>query len=232
MKVFQAYAEVDDDNNALIFAFEWPGACGWGPKSIALAELKKDIIWTKKWLNKNQEDSFRLEITEEVKSTGDPKNADSEGFFEYDKLAFSNDEVINTLGLLQLIKIYIRNAMDQIPLNKRAIPLLAEKRTPNEVIDHIAIAEWWYMSRLPIVKTVVRDWRQLATDPAAKLNQVQDLTVTFLRDLLLLDPASRKTICTANGEKWSYRKVLRRMIWHELLHAKQLSILASELKIE
>jgi len=45
-------------------------------------------------------------------------------------------------------------------------------------------------------------------------------TVTFLRKLATSPDRARVNF--GEGEAWSVRKVLRRLVWHELLHLKSI----------
>lgn len=83
-------AEVNDRGEAIAFALDWPGACGWGPSlEVALAKLERDIEFTLSWLlshgiEREYEPPVRLAVVETVAATGVPLECDSEGSFTRD----------------------------------------------------------------------------------------------------------------------------------------------------
>lgn len=93
------------------------------------------------------------------------------------------------------------------------------QRTVVDVLRHVANVEWWYVSRIvdfPVpgdgypddVETFLLWTRNRVSDRLKKLSAVERART------VVPDPDS--------GERWSARKVLRRLIYHELYHIRQL----------
>lgn len=84
------------------------------------------------------------------------------------------------------------------------------------ILDHTAIAEWWYFDRLDM--GLVSSWRELPAEPLVKLDQVRAHSRACLPKLI-----GDTRIVTLVDEQWSARKILRRAIWHERDHTRQIN---------
>ena len=86
------------------------------------------------------------------------------------------------------------------------------------IVKHIANGEFWYLSRF-----------SLAGMPRSELpeNEMDRLSVTRKRvNDVLKTLAGDKTVIGVMGEFWSPRKLLRRLLWHELDHIHHIQKLA------
>ena len=99
-------AEVNERGESIAFAFDWPGACGWGASlDAALSRLERDIAFTHSWLLSHgiecsYESPLRLTVVETALATGVPLECDSEGFFTWDANPYTDHEVDLTQKLL------------------------------------------------------------------------------------------------------------------------------------
>ena len=75
-------------------------------------------------------------------------------------------------------------------------------------------AEWWLMGRLNLVEGG-RD--ALAKDAFERLSQVRGHLVAALPELV-----GRNQVLGIEGEFWSPRKLLRRVLWHEINHRQHI----------
>ena len=91
-----------------------------------------------------------------------------------------------------------------------------EEKQPGErwavrgVLNHLAGAEWWYMNRLDL-GSLTRE--QLPRDPFERLPVVRAQLEAVLPTL-----AGVERVLGKEGEFWSPRKLLRRVLWHERDH--------------
>jgi len=88
------------------------------------------------------------------------------------------------------------------------------------IVDHVAIAEWWYFNRLGMSPARLA----LPADPIAKLKAVRQNTYAQLSKLI-----GDTQIVTLIDEQWSARKVLRRTLWHERDHTQHIAKLIQKL---
>jgi hypothetical protein len=87
----------------------------------------------------------------------------------------------------------------------------------NGITKHVANAELWYLSRLGLAALSRTD---LAADPMARLDQ---LTEQIERIFPTFEGIIK--VSGIDGEFWSYRKIVRRTLWHQrdhIEHIKQL----------
>jgi predicted RNase H-like HicB family nuclease len=100
----------------------------------------------------------------------------------------------------------------------------AGERTVDEMLHHVATAEWFYGSRLEEDPRSVWGFaRREETDPRRRLAAVRDWTLARLESLPELGPLER----IHRGERWTPRKLLRRYLYHELDHLLELRARAS-----
>ncbi|MDI6824498.1 MAG: DinB family protein [Bacillota bacterium] len=223
-------AEVNDRGEAIVFAFDWPGACGWGPSlEVALAKLERDIEFTRSWLlshgiEREYKPPVQLDVVETVVATGVPLECDSEGFFTRDAQPYTDAEVELTGTLLAFSRDDLLRLMGGLrnPQAALSFRLIEGKRTILEILDHVAIAEWWYTTRIG-APSPDHDWRDYGDTPFERLRAIRQMFVRdFLPGLRNAPLKDREQTFCLMGETWSARKVLRRAVWHELLHYKQL----------
>lgn len=83
-----------------------------------------------------------------------------------------------------------------------------------DILKHIAIAEIWYLDRLDmgLARPSLSDdpWEMLV---AVRAN-AQEQLIRLIGD---------RHIIEKSGEAWSVRKIVRRLLWHEQDHTRQLS---------
>lgn len=235
MVAVSAAAE-ESEAGTILFAFAYPGACGWGPTAADARErLRDDLRSTLDWLAGHDLGHFLprddgpvdvehadIEVTERVRATGDPLQCDTEGFFEVDRRAYADADVTRTATLLAASR---RDLLDAVAgrsartLDRR---LVEDRRTIREILDHVAVAEHWYATRVDLPVDVPDGWRGY---PEGTFERLAATRADVERALGVLPdvPAERRSATRdVDGERWSVRKVLRRLVWHERLHYRQL----------
>jgi len=92
-------------------------------------------------------------------------------------------------------------------------------RTVDEMLHHVATAEWFYGSRLEENPHSVWAFaRREESDARRRLTAVRAWTLARLDALSDLGPIER----VHRGERWTPRKLLRRYLYHELDHLSEL----------
>ncbi len=86
------------------------------------------------------------------------------------------------------------------------------------IVRHIANGEFWYLSRFSLAGMARSELPE---------NEMDRLSVTRKRvNEVLKTLAGDKTVIGVMGEFWSPRKLLRRLLWHELDHIRHIQKLA------
>ena len=227
-EIVKVWAEANERGEIILFAFAYPGACGWGPSWVSAAQkLQQDVLLTEQWMSGHGFCCDRadgdLQVVESVGATGKPRECDSEAFFVWDKEAFEDlmlDESAELLSASRSDLLDLVRGLSDDVIDRR---LVDGKRTIREILDHIAIAEWWYTTRIAPDPSVVRSWKDFGQDAFMRLQGIRDMFVNdFSHTLRQMSDVDRCRIFQRNGERWTAKKVLRRAVWHELLHLKQL----------
>jgi hypothetical protein len=137
-------------------------------------------------------------------------------FFEDDCRPLSLSEVELALRLLAIVRRELLDLVDMVPASKLAIYAHAARfGSINGMLSHIAATEWWYCDGLGMIN----QWHEFPPDmPMTQLEAVRDHTNHCLLDLIDDDRIRVRT-----GEKWSARKLVRRLLWHERKHTAEIA---------
>ncbi|MCL6600319.1 MAG: DinB family protein [Alicyclobacillus macrosporangiidus] len=162
-------------------------------------------------------------MVEIVPATGKPLECDSEGFFNWDNDSFEDGLLDETVKLLSFSRQDLLRLIDGVSDDVLDARLTQGKRTIREIVDHIAIAEWWYTTRLAADPSRARPWSEYGADVLSRLNEIRNMFLhEFVPMLRRMSDRERQQVFEHRGERWTAKKVLRRAVWHELLHLKQL----------
>lgn len=140
-------------------------------------------------------------------------------FFHWDAQPASSPEVVATLRLLSRTRTELLDMVRDIkPVHWAARPG-GGRRNVEEILRHVAQVEWWYTSRIVDFPIPERGWPPdvvsfLSWTRRRVASRLQALTPEERSRITVPDPMS--------GEQWSARKVLRRLVYHELYHIEQL----------
>jgi predicted RNase H-like HicB family nuclease len=127
-------------------------------------------------------------------------------FFADDRRPLSYWEVAGGLRLLA----WTRQELEQV-IRQATPEQLAG--SAGGLLNHISTAENWYFSRLGLAL----DRERLPAGPVERLVAVRDNSRSQLGQL-----TGDERVTQLKGEQWSARKVLRRTLWHEQDHTRQL----------
>jgi hypothetical protein len=143
--------------------------------------------------------------------TGDPDYLVN-AFFEDDRRPLTYWEIAVALRLLEWTRQDLQQLLRSATPEQLAGPA-------GGLLAHIANAENWYFSRLGLAV----ERTQLPDDPVERLAAVR---ANSRGQLLHLHGDEQVTRLT--GEQWSARKILRRTLWHERDHTRQLRQLLAQ----
>lgn len=175
---------------------------------------------------RSAEDEVKLEVVGESEGTGPFKPGDTAAFFPPDREPVRLDEMEMYLrlsgharsDLLALIEALPRDAFEWQPY--------PDWFSIGRVLRHVGDAEEWYVSRLVPPETLPPEWDHDADLPLFDFLEMERRTV-FAR-LRELTAEERGGVYTPNvwtrhpEEVWTLRKVLRRLLEHELEHTDQI----------
>lgn len=201
-------------NDTLLYAVDHIGAYTRGQTlAIAMAKMPQEIASYLKWLGEAPADATEIMIVEEKASELAIKDADSDVLFESEKAPLTIEEYIKLKDLaLKSAKDFLA-LYDSIP-DKSATAKAERKtfygqvpRSADEMYEHTKNVNAYYFAEIDISSNNsgnIYDCRKhgfeaLEAKPGFLKNAVAE---------------------GSYAEAWSLRKVIRRFIWHDRIHAR------------
>jgi predicted RNase H-like HicB family nuclease len=140
-------------------------------------------------------------------------------FFDDDRHPLSEQETAFGVWMLEHIREDLLDLLDRVPEAKIDQPVPGEVHSSIlGIVEHIAWMEWWCLDRLGLAF----ERERMPADPFKMLKTSRVHTQDVLPDLAGVD-----RIETVKGERWSPRKLLRRILWHEQDHIAHITKLLS-----
>lgn len=221
MKPLEVSLEKNSSGAAMAWAFAIPGASGQGKtQHEAIEDLIRVVNWSYDWFEKKEilTDKFSDEtkIIETLEVEGYFETGDTIGLFEYDKAPLTDHEIVFTHDILLLTRkdvVESANAVFEHCEEK-------EKEYTNWILMHLAKAEWYYASR--IINSSAYLTRPVYPDePFQAMEEAREMLLyshpPFVRCM-----SPREQVFEIDGEKWTAKKSLRRAMWHDFYHLRQL----------
>ena len=212
MKVYCVWEH--NGNDTLLYAVDYIGAYTRGESlEIAKAKMSGEIVSYLKWLGEDTFDNIEVVITQEKASDLAIKDADSDVLFESEKAPLTADEYEKLKALaLKSAKDFLA-LYDSIP--DKSTTAIAERktfygqipRTADEMYVHTKNVNEYYFAEI-----------EVNADNGGTIYECRKRGFEALE--AKPDFLQNAVIEGSYGEDWSLRKVLRRFIWHDRIHAK------------
>ena len=201
-------------NDTLLYAVDYFGAFTRGESlETAMSKMPGEIVAYLKWLGEDTPDNIKVAITQEKASDLDIKDADSDVLFESEKtvLTAKEYEQLKTLAL-RSAKDFLA-LFDSIP-DKSAVSTVERKtfygkvpRSADEMYNHTKNVNKYYFSEIDV--------------NADNVGNIYECRKRGFDALEAKPGFLQNTVFEGSyGELWSLRKVMRRFIWHDRIHAK------------
>ena len=201
-------------NDTLLYAVDYVGTYTRGESlDIAKAKMPAEILSYLKWCGENTVENFEIVITGEKVSDLNIKYADSDVLFESEKAPLTLDEYE------KLKAIALKSAKDYLALyesipDKRATAVPERKtfygnvpRSADEMYEHTKNVNEYYFAEIDV-----------DADNNGNICECRKRGFELLE--AKADYLNNAVMKGSYGEDWSLRKVLRRFIWHDRIHAK------------
>ena len=201
-------------DDSILYADNYVGAFTRGAsREEALRKMPEEIRRFQIWMGELPADHFDIEIMQEKNSDLQISDADSDVIFASEERPLNADEYRDLKAIAMKSAEDFYRLYASIPdKNRSANPVRktfygAVPRTAEEMYQHTKNVNAYYFSEIgvdadnegSIVSCRARGFDALETTP---------------------DFLSMKAVAGSYGEIWSVRKVLRRFIWHDRIHAK------------
>lgn len=212
MKIECIWEHNGDDT--LLYAKDYVGAFTRGENlEVALKKMKNEILAYSSWLGNDLQEDIEVVIVQEKNSELEIKDADSDVIFMAEEAALTMSEYIT------LRDFALKSASDFLKLyemipdkQKSVLPVRTTfygqvPRTAEEMYVHTKSVNSYYFAEIGIDADNEGSIYECRKRGFEQLENTTDFLNGRLQE-------------GSYGEMWSVRKVLRRFIWHDRIHAK------------
>ena len=201
-------------SDTLLYAENFIGAFTRGAsKEIALNKMPDEIKAYLKWRGESVTEIFAPEIIEEKQSELNIADADSDVIFDSEKQPLTKEEYLELKALALKSSEDFLTLYNSIPdkdktcLPKRKTFYGDVPITANEMYEHTKNVNSYYFGEIGV-----------DADNCGTILECRQRGFELLERQA--DYLNNKVFDGSYGEQWSLRKVLRRFIWHDRIHAK------------
>lgn len=226
---YDAYLEETAEGTTLALILDLPGCFASGAsRQDALDHLQQATAAYHTWLRLHDEytpevhSPFVFSVKEifQIAAEGDDE---IHSFFAPDAEPATDEDIEWALtlldwqrqDLLEQIGALPDAALDWKPEN------IAGGQTIRQLLDHIAQAEVWYMGRLDETPPRI----DVSALPGPTLDRLQRVRQAVTLRVKSYPKELRGKVFTHRGEQWTLRKALRRAVWHERDHFRDIDAL-------
>ena len=207
-------------NDTLLYSVDYVGVYARGETvEAAAAKMQTEIPAYLKWCREKADTSIKMAIIQEKTSGLMIRDADSDVLFESEKVPLTAEEYAKLKALA------MRSARDFLALymsvpdkNAATAPERTTfygkvPRTANEMYEHTKNVNSYYFSEIGV--------------NADNAGSIYECRVRGFETLEAMpDFLQNRVFKGSYAEDWSLRKVLRRFIWHDRIHAKAMHRMA------
>lgn len=212
MKIECIWEHNGDDT--LLYAKDYVGAFTRGENlDVALKKMQNEIIAYSSWLGNDLQEDIETVIVQEKDSELEIKDADSDVIFKAEEAALTMSEYITLRDLalksasdfLKLYEMVPDKQKSVLPVRKTFYGQVP--RTAEEMYVHTTSVNSYYFAEIGIDADNEGSIYECRKRGFEQLENTTDFLNGRLQE-------------GSYGEMWSVRKVLRRFIWHDRIHAK------------
>ena len=201
-------------NDSLIYAENAPGAFARGAtRAEAMSKLDGELRAWSRWQGKLPRDSYDFSIVQEKASELQIADADSDVLFEREKAHILLTEYMELKALVLKSAEDFQRLYDSVPdpdlscLPQRQTFYGAVPRTAREMYEHTKNVNDYYFGEIGV-----------ETDHEGSILECRRRGFEALEQLP--EYLENRVVEGSYGELWNLRKVLRRFLWHDRIHAK------------
>lgn len=212
MKIECIWEHNGDDT--LLYAKDYVGAFTRGENlEVASKKMKNEILAYSSWLGNDLQEDIEVVIVQEKNSELEIKDADSDVIFMAEEAALTMSEYItlrdfalkSASDFLKLYEMIPDKQKSVLPVRKTFYGQVP--RTAEEMYVHTKSVNSYYFAEIGIDAYNEGSIYECRKRGFEQLENTTDFLNGRLQE-------------GSYGEMWSVRKVLRRFIWHDRIHAK------------
>ena len=219
MTLIQIGLERNPGERTLAWALEFPGVFSYGSDDAeALIRMPREMLRFENWLNLHTDQPWillegldmHIDETFEISSVWyDGRNHGVHSFFRSDLAALREEDVQRALQIYNWQREELFAGVETLAADILRHEFEGQRWTIEGILEHISQVEKWYFSRLGLEVTLPVE----SGDPLHLLEISAIATNCYLPQLIGLNE-----VFTHHKEKWSARKLVRRLLWHQRDH--------------
>ncbi len=239
MTVFQVYLE-GNKSGCMAHVLSLPGCTAYARnEKIALKNLNSAVQKHLQWLNRHQlrqriNREFKLRVVERLEGTSPWISSSAAALFLPDLIPPASSEIRDYLKLLRWSRSDLLKLVSPLP-DKILDFELPKRWTIRRNLNHIANAEWWYLSRITEWPDIMAIPEKVPRDKV--ISRMERIRKAAYRILPRLAQVKYHQIVIPTKycnkelkEPWTARKVLRRFIEHEREHYFNIQEILEQIK--
>ena len=227
MTLIQIGIERNVEGRTLAWALDYPGVFTYGADDAeALLRMPHQMLKFESWLNLHTDQPWvklegldmHIDETFEVFPVElDGKKYEVNAFFRSDQIPVCDEEICQAQHIFNWQREELLAGMETLPVELLTQKFEEQRWTIEGILGHLAEVEKWYFSRLGFEFSLPADGR----NPLNLLEISAAATNHFLPELIGLNQ-----VFEHHSEKWSARKLVRRLLWHQRDHIDHIRELA------
>jgi predicted RNase H-like HicB family nuclease len=224
---YDVYLEEAPDGTTLALILDLPGCFASGAShEEALDNLQQATTAYHTWLRLHDEYTpevhgpfvFSVKEVFRIVAEGD---GEVHGFFAPDAEPATDEDIEWALTLLEWQRQDLLGQIGGLPDAALDWKPGDAGQSIRQMLDHIAQAEVWYMGRLDETPPRV----DVSALPGSTLDRLQRVRQAVTVRVKSYPKELRGKVFTHRGEQWTLRKALRRAVWHERDHFREIDAL-------
>jgi uncharacterized damage-inducible protein DinB len=235
--IFRVGIENGNEHRSIAWMVEHPGCFAYGQDQgqalqAAPAAIQEYTAWmashtVEPWLEaepiqiqvEDGWDVYGMNEEYEVRPLGEPGAYSINAWFRSDWKPLSEEDVRRGLQLLDWSREDLLKTIAGLGQAELDQHTSGERWSIAGILGHIGGAEWWYLDRLGLAFPR----SDVPRDPFERMDVVRSLLKRTLPELV-----ETVKVLGTNAELWSYRKLLRRAVWHERDHTAHIAKLLAQ----
>ena len=227
MTLIQVGLENKVEGRTLAWALDYPGVFTYGSGDAeALLRMPREMLRFENWLNLHTDQPWvqlegldmHIDETFEVSSVWyDGKTHGVHSFFQSDMVPLTGEDVRKALLIFNWQREELLAGVETLPEQVLKHEFEGQRWTIEGILEHIARVEKWYFSRMGMEVTLPVE----NGNPLHLLEISSAATNHNLPQLIGFDQ-----VFEHHQEKWSARKLVRRLLWHQRDHIDHIRDLA------
>jgi predicted RNase H-like HicB family nuclease len=204
--------EEGEDGAALVHSLGFPGCVAFGPSPQAALDAYIEELG--EWLSfreslglavPDRDLELEIAVDEWVSSAAAVGRGESDACFVSDLRPLEDREINEGLHLLGDLRGRLLRQLKKLP--RGSIEADTGEMSLRRILDELARAQWWTLTRLGA--------SPLAEVPEAPLGRLDTAMALVVQQFTGYAREGRERVVELDGEVWTPRKVLRRLLWLE-----------------